>query len=248
MEFLMYKMLSDEFVREHRNLISKHAVKMFAKDHRGAFDVTTSPYTKFTKGMSNSRGDKQRDARDQWENPNDLRPNENQGMALDPATMRALVNHIRDEWGQEACDSFLKRLNESFPGAYREEGENGDYDTPDQTTRFVEDEDFPETTGKQVGGPVPSTMADDASFYSRFPDAARIGMDKYGVPSPYDSYGRPVETSVCEYDNYGRRIDGLPRRNSKSGRSRSAPMALDARTERDYAMAFGKDAMRIKFT
>jgi hypothetical protein len=231
MEFLMYKMLSDEFVREHRKFIAKHADKIFADDHRGSFDAASSPSTKFTKGMSNSRGDKQRGARDQWENPNDLRPDENESMALDPATVRALVNHIRNEWGQEACDSFLERFNEKFPDAYREEEQVG-ADTPDQPLKLM-----PEQGG----------MADDASFYSRFPDAARIGMSNYDVPYRYDNYGRLVESSACIYDNYGRRTDGSPARNSKSDRGRSASMALDARTERDYAMRFGEGAMRIKF-
>ena len=91
-----------------------------------------------------------------------------------------------------------------------------------------------------------STMAGDAAlaYDSRFP-GVRSRID---VLPNYEPMG-----SRSNYDNYGHWIGAgnPPRRSStarhsKSGRGSGSAMALDARSERDYASVWGEDAMRIK--
>jgi hypothetical protein len=100
---------------------------------------------------------------------------------------------------------------------------------------FSEDEDFPEETGKQIGGPSPfrdmpmrgGGMAGDSAFHLRFPDAGRIGIDP-----EYITAG-----NQCRYDNFGRLKDASsPARNTKSGRGR--PIALDEASSQSYSDRF----------
>ena len=184
-------------------------VKLFSTVGQVAHDAGMTKFTPFTKSMDATRGAK-RMGRDQFASLSD------QPVDLDPEAVHAILTLVAEQDGELA-----KRLASIFNvGEEGEEGEEGE---------ISEDADFPETAGRNVGGPerfggMPdrggSMAGDTAGYHSRFPDAGRIGIEPGYGPAP------------PRYDAFGRKLDGRQTaRTSRSGRgSRSASMAMDAGT------------------
>jgi hypothetical protein len=240
-----HKMLSDNFVNQFRGMMARHQRHgtFYASDQAGARDAMPS-FTPATKAMSNTR-DAKRSARDQeqWRNPNDNAPAEEDKLALDPATVKALVDHIRSEWGEDALDDFLEKFNQRFPNAYKgtespeEEAEEEELENETGTGRFADDRE-------QVGGPSPfrgmpergGSMTGDAAGFGFGLDANRIQvLPDYG---PSDS--------KCPYDIFGRRVgDGYISKSEKRQR-REAHLAMDSAKVRSYDSVWGDLTNRIK--
>jgi hypothetical protein len=146
-------------------------------------------------------------------------------MKLPPEVRAAVLAALTDGEGPDA-----NKLDEAVEGM-----DEDDLDAPDQVSGWPgearqrrdnannsrgEDEDFPPTAGKNIGGPRPfksmpergggkAMAGDEAGFFARFPEARRVGLDNQVRELPRH---RPARSTNSAMAADGRRAQSFAER------------------------------------
>ncbi len=229
-----YRMLSDDFLRDHRALMAKYPVdKAWAKDDSGAHDHAIDPRIRRAKRQMAS------DARMAVAIARDQEVEGIHGGCPDRETVRLILKAVRQVLGEVDAHRVNRLLHEKWPELGMRDDDNDDEEM--EAVHDESDEDNP-----------PSNPNPNQNYNGRGRTAFDMPPGFPGRPTPggrlvgdaaLRAHAR-VPGSHIGLDPYPALMNGSPPRSTKRGRSSSPTMAMDAKAVDDYATMF-PDAMKI---
>ncbi len=250
-----YRMLSDDFLRDHRALMAKYPVnKAWAADNSGAHDHVLDPRIRRAKRqMASDRRMMAGIARDQ---------EGIHGGAPDREAVRLVLKAVRQACGEVEAHRVSKLLSDKWPELFMsnrdddddtdeiemEAQDEADMDDPPANPNpnqnyggrgreaFSQDRDYPSNAGRNIGGPESS---------GSWPGMPRRGgtMTPMTGDAALRAHARRPGSHI-KVDPYPAMMNGMPARSTKQRGRTSSGMAMDSKAVDDYAKMF-PDAMKI---